>query len=429
MSTNFPTSLDTYTNPAGGDLVSTSVGNRTHSQFHADNNDAIEALQAKVGADSSAVTTSHDYKLSEVVSSDKAVGKSATQTLTNKTLTAPTITGTVVATDITDISIKDSAFKIVNDSDTTKAVQFQASGISSGTTRTKTLQNNSGTIYETGGTDVAVADGGTGASTATAGFDNLSPLTTKGDIVVRNASTNTRLPVGNDGQVLAADSTSDTGLSYVTPNAAGYITPSSQSTLFDEFIGGTTTSGSIGEIGWQFNAASTIARGAGSTTNYGIITVTNGNSGNSGALYLGNTGTEPIENAGTTTEFLVKLSSAGNNAFVGFSAATSIADFTGNFAKLGFIALSNVWQGYYRDGAGGLNVTTASTTATSTSWTKLKIVVNSAGTSAEFFVNGSSIGTTAMSAAGGAGAPLVDVIGHTTSISIDYWFLNKTLTR
>ena len=56
----------------------------------------VNNLEAKVGVDSSAVTTSHDYKLSEVTGTDKAVGKTATQTLTNKTLTTPTITTPVL---------------------------------------------------------------------------------------------------------------------------------------------------------------------------------------------------------------------------------------------------------------------------------------------------------------------------------------------
>jgi hypothetical protein len=36
-----------------------------HATQHSDLNDAVEALQAKVGADSSAVTTSHDYKIAD----------------------------------------------------------------------------------------------------------------------------------------------------------------------------------------------------------------------------------------------------------------------------------------------------------------------------------------------------------------------------
>lgn len=85
MSTNFPSSIDTLVNPSATDEVAVV----SHAGQHANANDAIEALEAKVGADGSAVTTSHDYKLGEVTSTDKAVGKTATQTLANKTLTAP----------------------------------------------------------------------------------------------------------------------------------------------------------------------------------------------------------------------------------------------------------------------------------------------------------------------------------------------------
>jgi len=59
MATNFPTSLDALTNPSGTD----SMSSPSHAGQHTDANDAIEALQAKVGADSSAVTTSLDYKI------------------------------------------------------------------------------------------------------------------------------------------------------------------------------------------------------------------------------------------------------------------------------------------------------------------------------------------------------------------------------
>jgi hypothetical protein len=54
------------------------------------------------------------------------------------------------------------------------------------------------------------------ASWISVDIDFFSPLTTKGDIIARNASANVRLPVGTNGQVLTADSTQATGLKYST---------------------------------------------------------------------------------------------------------------------------------------------------------------------------------------------------------------------
>lgn len=85
--------------------------------------------------------------------------------------------------------------------------------------------------YNPGGTDVAIADGGTGAGTATAGFDALSPLSTKGDILAYS-TTNVRVPVGTNDQVLTADSTKTAGVKWA--NAPG-------TTLIDVMFGGDTT--------------------------------------------------------------------------------------------------------------------------------------------------------------------------------------------
>ena len=63
MATNFPSSLDALTNPTGSDTLAS----LDHAGQHADSNDAIEALQAKVGVDSSAVTSSLDYKVAQKV--------------------------------------------------------------------------------------------------------------------------------------------------------------------------------------------------------------------------------------------------------------------------------------------------------------------------------------------------------------------------
>lgn len=62
MATSFPTSLDSLTNPLSTDTLA----NPSHSAQHANANDAIEALQAKVGVNSSAVATSLDYRVAQL---------------------------------------------------------------------------------------------------------------------------------------------------------------------------------------------------------------------------------------------------------------------------------------------------------------------------------------------------------------------------
>jgi len=64
MAIAFPTSLDSLTNPTASDqLDSVSV---PHAAQHADINDAVEAIEAKVGVNSSAVTGSLDYRMARV---------------------------------------------------------------------------------------------------------------------------------------------------------------------------------------------------------------------------------------------------------------------------------------------------------------------------------------------------------------------------
>lgn len=78
---NYPTSLDTLSNPIGTDKVNNANAALVHSTQHSNANDILEALEAKVGVDGSAVTTSHDYKLSEVTSTAKAVSTAGDQSI------------------------------------------------------------------------------------------------------------------------------------------------------------------------------------------------------------------------------------------------------------------------------------------------------------------------------------------------------------
>lgn len=95
-----------------------------------------------------------------------------------------------------------------------------ANGIRTGTGAAMTVTNNASVViaYDntsarsqviggSGGsiaTPVAIADGGTGQTTASAAFNALSPMTTAGDLIYGGASgAGTRLPIGSTGQVLS----------------------------------------------------------------------------------------------------------------------------------------------------------------------------------------------------------------------------------
>ena len=58
--TSYPLALDTLTNPAAGDSLT------GHAAQHSNANDAIEALQARVGVIGSTDTASIEYRLSHV---------------------------------------------------------------------------------------------------------------------------------------------------------------------------------------------------------------------------------------------------------------------------------------------------------------------------------------------------------------------------
>jgi hypothetical protein len=105
MASNFPSSLDTFTNPSSSDAMdSVSV---PHATQHSDLNDAVEALQAKVGADSSGVASSHDYKIAalEAISHGKILQVATTR----KTDRFSTSSATPVAVTGLSVSITPSS--------------------------------------------------------------------------------------------------------------------------------------------------------------------------------------------------------------------------------------------------------------------------------------------------------------------------------
>lgn len=71
-----------------------------------------------------------------------------------------------------------------------------------------------------------ISNGGTNAASANAAFDNLSPMTTAGDMIYENSTpTAARLPIGSSGQILTVSG----GIpSWQTPSSVTYLPPTVQ---------------------------------------------------------------------------------------------------------------------------------------------------------------------------------------------------------
>ena len=125
----------------------------------------------------------------------------------------------------------------------------QSGDFSTGTFTWPTFnQNTTGTAGNVTGV-VAIANGGTGQTTAVAAFDALSPATTKGDLIVSNGTDNVRQAVGTDTFVLTADSTTATGIKWAASSGSGATITNDTTTatnLYPTFAA--ATSGSLTTI-------------------------------------------------------------------------------------------------------------------------------------------------------------------------------------
>lgn len=181
MSTLFPWALDSLTNP--NNLSNQSV--LAHSDQHANANDAIEALEAKVWIDWSADTSSLDYKTSRLTTKGDILTHDWTNPIrlpawtnwymlvvdntssTGLNYTAPTSWGTVTSSAFTNWNWVNW---VVSNPTTTPALalSFPNSGIQKSNWTALSTATPWTDYYAPWATDVAVADGGTGKSSLTA---------------------------------------------------------------------------------------------------------------------------------------------------------------------------------------------------------------------------------------------------------------------
>lgn len=236
-------------------------------------------------------------------------------------------------------------------------------------------QNTSGTASNVTGT-VAIANGGTGQTTASAAFNALSPITTTGDLIIGNGTNSaTRLPIGTNGYVLTSNGTTATW----SVSAGG------------------VTSFSAGTTGLTPSTATT-----GAVTLAGTLAVANGGTGVTTSTGSGNTvlSTSPT----LTTPTINQLTSAAATSLVLQSAGTTAltldtsqnATFAGSVKPLstsgiiGTTTNDNANAGsvgeYVSSSVTGVSLNTTAANATSISLTAgdwdARIVLSSGGASA-----------------------------------------------
>lgn len=364
ISNTFPTAIQSATDPISTDQVATF----DHAGLETYQNDSIETLKTKIGVDGSAVTTSHDYKLGEVITTDKAVGKTATQTLTNKTLTSPVISqitnsgtltlpvgaDTLVARTSTDTLTNKTLTSPTITTPTISGTEFtNATHIHQGATTGGQL--NATNVFSAGTVPTARLASGTA--------DNTTFL--RGDSTWSAVTTTFSAGDASDGNVtIAAPTTLTRDMYYNNLIVTSTLTADGYKIFVAGTLSGAGTidwgTGSAGNVGGTGLTTAVGGSGGGSTGNGQFISIAGGNGGDSavGSSFAG------IAGAAATSSIGGAGSAGGNSSSAGGAGgASSIKTMFGVYSNLTLLGVdfdktgtfTRLQTGGGAGGGGGVN--------------------------------------------------------------------------
>ena len=328
------------------------------------------------------------------------------------TVTIPKRTGTLITTGdtgtVTGTMILDNTIALTTDTSGNYAAGDAEAG--------NALSGDSATAFFSTGT-IELARGGTGASLVDPNEDRVLFWDDSAGAV-------DFLTLGNGFTISG------------TTVVATKFDPASFTQFFDDFTGNSAT---VGEYAWTSQASGTGATATNISGEANHPGIREASTGTTATGYAGwnNKVAGMACNGGDTIEMLVRFSAVTGIVWRGgLQDTTTNADNVDGYYFEFDPGTSANWR-YVTANNSTRTKTSSSTAVSANTWYKLKIVVNSANTSVEYFVNGTSIGTqttnipTSARTIGVSGIIANDGVA-TTSVSWDWdyvYFYNDTLSR
>jgi len=200
------------------------------------------------------------------------------------------------------------------------------------------------------------------------------------------------------------------------------VDPTAQAIIYDDFLVDGSIANLIGAYNWKTvasgtNAAVTVSSTS-SNTHPGVISMAKGSTTNGYAMVRAAANAESIVkgNGEISCEWLVQTPAIAGDVsdnyiiYAGLAngAANGNEPTSGAYFIYNYATSSGKWVGKTALSSSYTSVVSSTTVATST-WYLLKVVINAAGTSIEFFINGTSIGTSTTNLPTAALAPICGI--------------------